>query len=93
MEVLQGARELIRNRRIDAVQFEFSSRFVLRRTFVRDFCEMLTDYRFFRLLPNELLPLGPYSVGSYELFHYQNLVALLQERESPQVLGTGRATG
>jgi len=91
LEALHGARGLIKDRRIDAVQFEFSSRFVLRRTFVRDFCETLVGYKFFRLLPNELLPLGSYSVANYELFHYQNLVALLHEGEPQELLGTGRA--
>jgi len=91
LDVLKGASGLIRAGKIDAVQFEFSTRFVLRRTFVRDFCELLLDYKFFRLLPNELLPLGPYSVANYELFHYQHLVALLDKTNPPARLGTGRA--
>jgi FkbM family methyltransferase len=91
LDVLKGASALIQAGRIDAVQFEFSTRFVLRRTFVRDFCELLVGYKFFRLLPNELLPLGPYSVSNYELFHYQHLVALLDKGKPPARLGTGRA--
>ena len=36
-----------------------------------------------------LLPLGPYSVSNYELFHYQHLVALLDKGKPPARLGTG----
>ena len=91
LDVLRGARELIEAGRVGAVQFEFSTRFVLRRTFMRDFCEALASYQFFRLLPNGLLPLGPYSVAVYEFCHYQHIVALLEKGMSRQRLGTGRA--
>jgi len=80
LAVLQGARELITDRRIRAIQFELSYVNAVRRTWMRDFYDLLNGYSFFRLVPNGLVPLGKYDPATHELFRYQNLVALLRTR-------------
>ena len=77
LDVLIGAQKLISELRINAIQFEFGQAYAVRRTRMRDFCDLLAGYRLFRLLPRGLLPLGPYRPVAHETFHFQNVVALL----------------
>ena len=62
------------------VQFEVGDAYPVRRTWMHDFYDLLTGYSLYRLLPNSLLPLGPYRPPTHELFHFHNVVAL---REPP----------
>jgi len=80
LAVLQGTRELIGHGRIRAIQFEISYVNAVRRTWMRDFYDLLSGYSFYRLVPNGLVPLGKYDPATHELFHYQNVVALLHAR-------------
>ena len=80
LAVLQGARELIKDGRIRAIQFELSYVNAVRRKWMRDFYDLLNGYSFYRLVPNGLVPLGKYDPATHELFRYQNLVALLGAR-------------
>lgn len=73
--VLQGAENLIRGGRIGAILFEFNEMNVAARVFLRDFYELLADYRFFRLNTRRLIPLGPYQPRN-EIFQFQNLLAV-----------------
>ncbi len=73
--VLQGAENLIRGGRIGAILFEFNEMNVAARVFLRDFYELLPDYRFFRLDTRRLIPLGPYQPRN-EIFQFQNLLAV-----------------
>jgi FkbM family methyltransferase len=75
LNVLRGARQLIRGGCVGAVQFEIGGMTALQRVFLRDFYEELPRHHFYRLLPGGLLPLGTYR-SSLEVFHYQNIVAL-----------------
>jgi len=76
LNVLRGAHRLINERRIKAIQFEVGDLYPLRGTWVRHFYDLLTGYSFYRLLPNSLLPLGPYRPPTHERFHFHNVVAL-----------------
>jgi FkbM family methyltransferase len=76
LDVLQGAHGLVKERRIKAIQFEVGDAYPVRRAWMRDFYELLTGYSFYRLLPNSLLPLGPYRPRTHERFHFHNVVAL-----------------
>lgn len=74
-EVLQGSKNLIKNKSIKVIQFEFNHMNVVSRVFLRDFYKFLSDYEFFRLLPNKLLPLGEYNPVN-EVFRIHNIVAV-----------------
>ena len=76
LEVLIGARELINKGAIQIIQFEFNEMNLYTRVFFQDFVKILVDYRFFRLLPNDLLSLDPYVPIQHELFAFQNIAAI-----------------
>ena len=75
LEVLKGGRELISQGKIKIIQFEFNEMNIYSRVFLRDFFELLSDYNLYRLLYDSLLPLNAYT-PSYEIFRYQNIVAI-----------------
>jgi FkbM family methyltransferase len=76
LHVLRGAQQAIQQQNIDLIQFEFNEMHVISRSFLRDFSEMLPGYRFYRLLPDGMMPLGAYYALTWELFAYQNIVAV-----------------
>jgi FkbM family methyltransferase len=76
LNVLRGAQSLITQNAIDIVQFEFNEMNVLTRVFFKDFIDLLSDFRFYRLLPNGAVPLGEYYPISFELFAFQNIAAV-----------------
>lgn len=79
LAVLKGAARLISQRRIKLIQFEIIPVNVVRHITVKDFFELLVDYNLYRMCMNgQLLPIGPYSVKSCEIYVTQNLVAVLK---------------
>jgi FkbM family methyltransferase len=76
LAVLSGLRHAIAAGAVDVIQFEFNSMNVISRSFFRDFCTALPDYTFYRMLPDGGVPLGQYSPTLYEIFAFQNIVAL-----------------
>ncbi len=55
LEVLKGAGEMIKNRRIDYIQFEFGGTDIDARVFLKDFFEFLgSNYQIFRILKDGL---------------------------------------
>ena len=76
LEVLKGAANLLRENRVRAIQFEFNEMNVLSRVFLKDFCDLLPNYNFYRMLRTGLMPLDPYCPLRCELFAFQNVVAL-----------------
>jgi FkbM family methyltransferase len=76
LEVLKGAANLLREKRIRAIQFEFNEMNVVSRVFFKDFCDLLPNYRFYRMLRYGLVALDPYTPLRCELFAFQNIVAL-----------------
>ncbi|WP_400087455.1 FkbM family methyltransferase [Yoonia sp. R78084] len=79
LEVLKGARETLAQGMIKAIHFEFNEMNVISRTFFKDFDRILHQYKFFRLLPNEMLELPNYQPLYCEIYAYQNIVAVLDE--------------
>jgi FkbM family methyltransferase len=75
LAVLQGAANMLAAGKLPIIQFEFGECHVFSRTFLRDFYDLLVGYRFFRLGPKSLIPLGDYNVSN-EIFRFQNIVAL-----------------
>ncbi len=76
LQVLKGAKTLLRQQRIGIIQFEFNEMQVFEGVFFRDFVELLKDFTFYRLLPNGLFPLGEYRPLTHEIFGFQNVVAV-----------------
>lgn len=76
LKVLQGARETLEAGRIDLIHFEFNGMNVVSRSFFRDFYELLPDFDFYRLLPEEMNPLGAYDPLFCEIYGFQNIVAV-----------------
>lgn len=76
LNVLKGAREAIRKGYIDVIQLEFNEMNVIARTFFKDIINELPGYEFYRLLPDGLISLGKYNAPMYEIFAFQNIVAI-----------------
>jgi FkbM family methyltransferase len=77
LKVLTGAKEAIKQGKIEAIQFEFTHINAISRVFMKDFVDLLGEnYNFYRLLPTGLLPLGQYHPTTHEIFLYQNIVCL-----------------
>ena len=79
LKVLLGAQRCIAANLIDIIHLEFNVMNVLSRVFMKDICEILTSYSFYRLLPDGLVPLGEYQVSQaiyWEIFGYQNIIAV-----------------
>lgn len=80
LDVLLGATELLKNRRIKAVQFEFNEMNIESGHRFKDFFEFLHEYDFFRILASgELLRIHHrYHALHFEIYAFQNVVALLK---------------
>lgn len=77
--VLKGAMKTIMKKKIDVIQFEFNEMNVYTRVFLRDFIELLVDFKLYRLMPDWLLSLDDYSPKTHELFGFQNIVAIRKD--------------
>lgn len=75
LQVLKGAREMLAQGRIKVIQFEFGECNVFSRVFLRDFYDVLPDFRIFRLDSHRLIPLPTYEATN-EIFRFQNLIAI-----------------
>jgi hypothetical protein len=51
---------------------------VASRVFFRDFWNLMPNYDFYRLLPDNMVKLNNYSPVFCEIYAYQNIVALLK---------------
>ncbi len=78
LSVLRGAMHSIRQRKVKVIQLEFNEMNVISRTFFKDFIDLLPDYLFYRMLPDGLMPLGNYNAATFEIFAFQNIVAILK---------------
>ena len=77
MDVLQGAKDLLEQKSIYAVQFEFNEMHIISRVFLRDFVQLFVKFNLYRLLPGRLEALD-YS-SREEIFLMQNLLAVRKE--------------
>ena len=79
LEVLKGASNLINEKRIKAIQFEFNSMNIYSRVFFKDFYDLLNrNYNMYRLLPDGLVQINMYNPIYCEIFAYQNIAAFLK---------------
>jgi FkbM family methyltransferase len=77
INVLRGARRMLSERRIGAIQFEFIPANIVTRVTMRDFYEMLPGYDLFRLCTGgDLMPMDRYDVKRCEIYVIHNVIAL-----------------
>lgn len=79
LNILEGLKSSIDRKMVDVIQFEFNAMNVISRAFLRDFLLLLPHYQFFRLLPDGPVALGEYSPIFWELFAFQNIVAVSRD--------------
>ena len=76
LSVLQGAKRLIEEGKIKIIQFEFNWINVYSKVFMEDFRELLKDYDLYRLLPRGLLKIDFSKKTYYEIYNFQNILAI-----------------
>jgi FkbM family methyltransferase len=77
LKCLIGAKQLLKDGKINAIQFEFNEMNIISRCTFKDFWELLYDFNLYRLLPGGyLLEIRKYSPIFCEIYAYQNIVAL-----------------
>lgn len=74
--VLLGCKKMLKENRIDVIQFEFGETNIPNRIFLIDFIELLPNYNFYRLIMNGLLPIEKYAPVHWEIFAFQNIIAI-----------------
>ena len=79
LEVLRGCAKSICLGKIKAIHFEFNEMNVASRVFFKDFWIILSNYDFYRLLPNGMIKVNIYNPLFCEIFAYQNIVAIYKD--------------
>jgi FkbM family methyltransferase len=77
LEVLRGAARTLNEGKVAAIQFEFNEMNLISRTFLRDFFDILPNFRFHRMVRDGLVPLSEAPPLYCEIFAFQNIVCLL----------------
>lgn len=75
-KVLLGAKQSLTENLIDIIQLEFNEMNIVSKVFFKDIYELLNNYLFYRLLPDGLVFLGEYNPLKWEIFAYQNIIAI-----------------
>jgi len=75
--VLKGAARMLREGRIDVIQFEYGNNYIDARVFLKDIYDFFEPlpYSIYRIMPRRLLPLERYNHNN-EVFIYANYVAI-----------------
>ncbi|MFN8229380.1 MAG: FkbM family methyltransferase [Bacteroidia bacterium] len=77
LTALKGANKMIRNKKIDYIQFEMGRSNIDSKTYFKDFYQLLhKDYKFYRIVSNDLLEINEYSY-EMEIFLGSNYLAKL----------------
>jgi len=79
LEVLKGARQLLADKRIRMVLFEFNSMNIASHASFTSFEKLLEGYDLFRLMPSAFYPLAGENFLFKEIFAYQNLLAIRRD--------------
>jgi len=80
LDALRGAEPLIRDGRLDLIQFEFGQNSLEARTYMRDFYDLLeATHELFRVTPRGLVPLGEYRLA-LEIFESATNYAAVPHR-------------
>ncbi|HLQ78763.1 MAG TPA: FkbM family methyltransferase, partial [Terriglobia bacterium] len=77
LSVLRGARGMIADGKVEAIQFEFNEMNIIGRTFLHDFMDFFGNaYGVYRILPHGLIALKPGDHWFNEQYIFQNLLAI-----------------
>jgi FkbM family methyltransferase len=76
LEVIRGCTKSIASGKIKLIHFEFNEMNVASRVFFKDFWIILSEYNFYRLLPNGLIKIDKYNPLFCEIYAYQNIIAI-----------------
>lgn len=79
LAVLKGARGLLTDGSIDVIQFEFNEMNVISRVFMKDFFELLPNYRIYRLLGDGVIEFEVYDPTFMEVFAFQNIACVRRD--------------
>jgi len=79
LNVLKGGMRAIKKGIFNMIHFEFNEMNVYSKTFFINIMKILKEYDFFRMLPDGLAYLGSYTPLTYEIFAFQNIVAVKKE--------------
>ena len=78
---LKGASQMIVQKKIKHIQFEFSECNIASRTYFKDFYDLLSpNYNLYRIVSNGIVPISAYSTD-LEIFHITNYLAELKSPE------------
>ena len=81
LDVLKGAKAILSKKKIQCIQFEFNEMMALRGHHFLDFWDMLSnDYLIYRVLSSGLLPISKYQPLWTELYGFQNIFAILKNK-------------
>jgi FkbM family methyltransferase len=79
-KVLLGCLNTLKGRKIKAIHMEFNEMNIISKVSFKDFWDLLSDYKLYRILPGgKLLPIKNYSPIICEIYGFQNIVALLKD--------------
>jgi FkbM family methyltransferase len=78
-KILLGATSMLASNAIDIIHFEFNVMNITSRVFFKDFFKLLSNYNFYRLLPNSLLEINYTNPVEYEIFAFQNIIAVRKD--------------
>lgn len=73
--ILQGALNMISRNKISVIQFEFNEMNIINKVFLKNFYELLFNYKFYRLSDGELIDISEYK-SDLEIFHYQDIICV-----------------
>ena len=79
LEVLKGAAELLRSHSVSFIHLEFNEMNVYSRVFFRDLRDLLSDFKFYRLLPRSMIQIPDTPLKS-EIFAFQNVICVRRDR-------------
>lgn len=79
--VISGCLDSIKQNKIKAIHFEFNSMNIISKVFMKDFIKVLPQYSFYRVLPNGLLKIEHNKVLLTEIFGFQNIVAINNQKK------------
>ncbi|MCK5021954.1 MAG: FkbM family methyltransferase [Candidatus Pacebacteria bacterium] len=74
-DILNGASKMLKENRIKFIQFEFNEMNIISKVFLRDFYNLLKQYKLYRLSEKKLISLETYS-STNEIFKFQNILAV-----------------
>ncbi len=78
-DVLLGAKEMIKNKRIEVIQFEFNEMAAVSKHFLYEFHDLLKEYFFYRILTRGVVKIDIRDSLTSEIFSFQNILAIKKE--------------